>query len=147
MASTYTPIATTTASGSSGTITFSGISGSYTDLILIYAAKDGNSSTEGNANIQFNSDTGSNYSYTNLYGNGSSAGSSRASSTTLIPAYTAGGTASNFGARFAPLKLNKVIPEIAVVLCHKPEVISNVPAPLRSSPPSARIVLYFEVFA
>lgn len=76
MASTYTPIATTTASGSSSSVTFSGISGSYTDLVLVINAKGASNS---NLRLQFNSDTGSNYSRTALTGNGSSASSSRVS--------------------------------------------------------------------
>lgn len=80
MASTYTPIATTTLSGTSSGVTFSSISGSYTDLVLVVSPI---SSSGGSAcRIQFNSDTGSNYSSTVLYGTGSAAGSSRNSNTT-----------------------------------------------------------------
>ena len=74
--STYTPIATTTLGSAQASVTFSSISGSYTDLVLV-----GNlgSASAYFANIRFNSDTGSNYSVTDLYGTGSSAGSARAS--------------------------------------------------------------------
>ncbi len=86
MASTYTPIATTTASGSTATITFSSISGTYTDLILVingYMASGGYFDIQmGNGSV----DTGANYSYTRLYGDGSSAGSNRASNTSYIRA-------------------------------------------------------------
>lgn len=70
---TYEPIATTTLNSSSGTVTFSSISGSYTDLVLVTMAK----LTSGTAGmrLRFNSDSASNYSNTFLYGNGSSAGS------------------------------------------------------------------------
>jgi len=79
--STYTPIATTTISGTStNTVTFNSFSG-YTDLRLIMNA--GTNSVE-NLNIQFNGDTGSNYSYTYLTGDGSSATSGRGSSSTVI---------------------------------------------------------------
>jgi len=80
--STYTPIATTTLSGVTS-YTFSSISGSYTDLILI-----GNliqSSSAANSYIQVGNgsvDTGSNYSQTILYGNGSSTVSTRQSGQT-----------------------------------------------------------------
>lgn len=94
--STYTPIATTTTSGSQASVTFNSFSG-YTDLILIIAAKDSNGSLDGNANITFNSDTGSNYSTTYLYGTGSVAGSTRVSNANNTPALVTGSTANNFG--------------------------------------------------
>jgi hypothetical protein len=61
--STYTPIATTTTSGSIATTTFSSISGAYTDLVLIV---NGGASSAINMQIQFNGDTGTNYSRTAL---------------------------------------------------------------------------------
>jgi hypothetical protein len=81
MPSTYEPIATTTLSSTSTGITFSSFSG-YTDLVLVSSVK--NTSLYLDFWIRFNSDTGSNYSNTVLYGNGSSAGSARASSATKI---------------------------------------------------------------
>jgi hypothetical protein len=60
-------------------VTFSSISGAYTDLILIGVA---GSSSDANYRIQFNSDTGSNYSVTQLAGNGSTAASFRTTSET-----------------------------------------------------------------
>ena len=72
--STYTPIATTTLGSAQTTVTFSSISGSYTDLILV---ANGNSSTLVDTWLRFNSDTGTNYSTTRLYGTGSSAASDR----------------------------------------------------------------------
>ena len=81
LASTYTPIATTTASGSASTITFSSIPSTYTDLVIVL---NGNATTgsTGSIALQFNSDTGSNYSYTRLLGDGSAASSARGSNTT-----------------------------------------------------------------
>lgn len=85
MAVTYEPIATTTISGSStSTITFSSITGTYTDLVLIAA---GNLGTAGSINFQFNSDTTSNYSITLVYGDGTSALSTRTSATNLPSVY------------------------------------------------------------
>lgn len=78
--STYTPIATTTLTGSSNTLTFSSIAGTYTDLII--AASASMPSTDDAFLVQFNSDTGTNYSTTYLYGNGSAAVSGRASNAT-----------------------------------------------------------------
>ena len=80
---TYTPIATTTLSSNQTTVTFSSISTSYTDLVLISNAKF-TAAGDYSGRMWFNSDTGSNYSTTFLYGNGSSAGSSRPSSPTAI---------------------------------------------------------------
>jgi peptide methionine sulfoxide reductase MsrA len=76
MPSTYEPIATTTLGSTATSVTFSSITGSYTDLVLIFGGKG---STGGNVTFQFNSDTGSNYSSTIIYGDGSSAGSVRGS--------------------------------------------------------------------
>jgi len=81
MTATYEPIATTTLGSTAATLTFSSISGSYTDLVLVLGLAG---STDINVLMQFNSDTGSNYSKTNLGGSGSSAISSRASNQTSI---------------------------------------------------------------
>jgi hypothetical protein len=78
---TYEPIATNTASGSSTNVTFSSISGSYTDLVLIIANV---TAQIDNVGITLNSDTGSNYSRTILNGNGSTATSSRNSNQTYL---------------------------------------------------------------
>lgn len=68
MAKTYTPIATTTLSSSATSVTFSSISSSYTDLILICSVLH---STADTLYVQYNSDTGSNYSSTYMESNGS----------------------------------------------------------------------------
>jgi hypothetical protein len=78
---TYEPIATTTVSSASATVTLSSISGSYTDLILIVQGTLSSGGT-GSINIRVNGDTGSNYSATQLDGNGSSAASYRETSQT-----------------------------------------------------------------
>jgi hypothetical protein len=75
---TYTPIATTTLSSAQSSVTFSSISGSYTDLVLVMSPWL--TSGADNSKITVNSDTGTNYSRTNLYGDGSSAGSGRGTS-------------------------------------------------------------------
>ena len=81
--STYTPIATNTVSGSStATITFSSIPSTYTDLRIV--ANYG-STTSGNYQSRtYNADTSALYSYTQLYGNGTNAFSSRATGSTVI---------------------------------------------------------------
>jgi hypothetical protein len=79
--STYTPIATTTLGSATSSVTFSSISGSYTDIILVINAKQ-TATPNRWTTIRLNSDTGSNYSYTSLEGDGSSAGSYRESNQT-----------------------------------------------------------------
>jgi hypothetical protein len=79
--STYTPIANYTATGSQANYTFSSIPSTYTDLILVMS---GTASSNGYNQVQFNSDTGLNYSQTYLYGDGSTAGSGRNSNIAYI---------------------------------------------------------------
>ena len=66
--STYTPLSTTTLGSAQATVTFSSISGSYTDLVLVMNTIG--TSAGGDVQVQFNSDTASNYSCTILYGTG-----------------------------------------------------------------------------
>jgi hypothetical protein len=80
MTATYDCIATTTLGSDANSVTFSSISGSYTDLIAVVSPA---STSIQDQYIRFNSDTGSNYSYTILSGTGSSAVSSRQSSQTF----------------------------------------------------------------
>lgn len=81
--STYTPIATTTLGSAAASYTFSSISGSYTDLILITNVKNVTAAAE--VRFQVNGDTATNYSYTYLSGNGTSAFSGRGTSADHIP--------------------------------------------------------------
>ena len=81
MTATYDCIATTTLGSGTGTVTFTSISGSYTDLILITNSATGVNDID--MYIQVNSDTGTNYSWTRIFGNGSTASSSRGTSTSL----------------------------------------------------------------
>jgi hypothetical protein len=76
MASTYTPIATTTLGSAASSYTFSSIPSTFTDLVLIL---NGYASTGDNLVMRFNGDTGTNYSYTGVWGNGTSALSGRQS--------------------------------------------------------------------
>jgi hypothetical protein len=80
MTATYEKIASTTLGSAAATITFSSISSSYTDLVIVAQMK--NSGVGGDFLAYFNSDTGSNYSRTILGGNGSSNYSARVSSAT-----------------------------------------------------------------
>lgn len=76
MPKTYIPIATTTLTTTQASVTFSSFSG-YTDIILSLSAKTNAGGGSQSMGIRFNSDTGSNYSGTEIRGNGSSAISSR----------------------------------------------------------------------
>ena len=82
MATTYEPIATTTLGSAQASYTFSSISSAYTDLVLVTNVK---AVTSSELRIQLNSDTGTNYSFTYLSGNGTSAFSSRGSTASRIP--------------------------------------------------------------
>jgi hypothetical protein len=98
---TYEPLATTTLGTAAATVTFSSISGAYTDLVLVCNIQGINTISEAAAlYLEYNSDSGSNYSSTRLMGNGSTASSSRYSNQTenfigLFPAFTTAG--SKFG--------------------------------------------------
>jgi hypothetical protein len=81
MASTYEKIASQTLGSATATVTFSSISSAYTDLVLVTADIINTTNVLG-LYIQFNSDTGSNYSRTFIEGNGSTASSSRSSNQT-----------------------------------------------------------------
>lgn len=83
--STYTPIATQTLSGTQASVTFNSISSAYTDLILtVNGLAYYPSSNYANIGLQFNSDSGSNYSTTRVYGTGSSTASQTYANETSI---------------------------------------------------------------
>ena len=80
--STYTPLATQTLGTATASVTFSSISGAYTDLVLVFAGTT--VTTANNLSLQFNGDTASNYSMTRVRGNGTTASSTRFTSQTLM---------------------------------------------------------------
>ena len=76
MPTTYEPIQTYTLGSAATGITFSSVPSTYTDLrVILVQTTDG-----ANLGIRFNSDSGSNYSWTRLQGDGSSATSARGTS-------------------------------------------------------------------
>lgn len=75
MALTYESLQTITTTAAASTITFSSISSSFTDLIIIGAGRN-NASGYGWA-IRFNGDSSSSYSWTDMEGSGSGVGSNR----------------------------------------------------------------------
>ena len=80
-ASSFESIATVTASGSQSTITFSSIPSTYKSLQIRVLATDASASI---TDITFNGDTGSNYAWHRLYGNGTSAVAQGTGTTTRI---------------------------------------------------------------
>jgi hypothetical protein len=83
MPSTYEPIATTTLGTASTTITFSSIPSTYTDLRIVLTGRT-NAGAGNVVTIRFNSDTATNYSWTYISGNGTTASSLRTTSATSI---------------------------------------------------------------
>lgn len=84
MATTYESIATTTLGSANTTITFSSIPSTYTDLrIIVSNAKV--TATGFAGYLSFNSDSGTNYSFTLLGGNGASASSSNSNTRNTLP--------------------------------------------------------------
>lgn len=94
---TYDTIATTTVSGTTTqSVTFSGISGSYTDLIVVF--NGGTNASASNVDVTFNNDTGSNYSITYMNGDGASAISARATNQTAIRTNDGGYPSTDYNA-------------------------------------------------
>lgn len=92
--STYTPIATQTLS-STTSVTFSSIPSTYTDLVVIV---QGVAAASTDVGIRFNGDSGGNYSYTFLYGNGTSPTSGRRASQSYITCNWSASATSTLGA-------------------------------------------------
>ena len=69
---TYIPLGTITLTSTDSEIVFSSIPATYRDLIFVFR---GQLSTASTLRMQFNGDTGSNYSQVNMRGNGSTAAS------------------------------------------------------------------------
>jgi hypothetical protein len=78
----YESIASASGTGSSGTITFSSIPSTYKHLEIRQISRV--SVVASDCNLRFNSDTGSNYSWHRLMGNGSAASAAAGVSNTYI---------------------------------------------------------------
>lgn len=83
MAVTYEKIATTTLGSLQTEITFSSISATYTDIVLIFNGVRG-SGSDLDLCLRFNGDAGNNYSNTSLRGTGSQVNSFRNSNQSII---------------------------------------------------------------
>jgi hypothetical protein len=103
MPATYEPIATTTVSSATASVTFSSIPQTYTDLVFIANMQSSYTGDSGNgARLRFNGDTGNNYGYSILSGSGSSAISYRSPNDSyvqigLLPSSGGGTPAGTFG--------------------------------------------------
>jgi len=80
---TYEAIATNTTTALAASVTFSSIPGTYTDLVLVC---EGIGTGDAYPYIQFNGDTGTNYSSTQIYGDGATATTSRRTNDSKIDA-------------------------------------------------------------
>jgi hypothetical protein len=81
MPATYEPISTQTLGTAVGSVTFSSIPATYTDLVLVF---NGTSASTQSMELRFNGDTATNYSATRLLGDGSSASSDRTSNSDVM---------------------------------------------------------------
>ena len=80
MASTYTLISSQVLGSAAASVTFSSIPQTYKDLVIRASLRtDRTAATVDAILITLNSDTGTNYSYTSIYGSGSAAGSGSSS--------------------------------------------------------------------
>lgn len=99
MAITYEPIATTTISTATHPVTFSSIPSTYTDLIIVVSPI----ATAGNydLSVRYNSDTGTNYSWSAIAFNADNSGAvqgTKGTNTTFIPTNTNIATATPYPA-------------------------------------------------
>jgi hypothetical protein len=78
--STYTPIATTTLATATNSVTFSSIS-DYTDIRIVTVLASVSATT--NVFVRFNSDSGTNYSYTYILGDGTASSGRQSNQTGL----------------------------------------------------------------
>lgn len=92
MPATYTTLATTTLGSAQSSVTFSSISGAYTDLVLVI---DATATTNNGVSLRFNSDSGNNYSNTYISGSGTFASSARDSNVSQIYCYWSGTSMNN----------------------------------------------------
>jgi hypothetical protein len=84
MPATYEPLATTNITAGTSVISYQSLSSAYTDFILVASNVTG--SVAGTTlYLRFNNDSGANYSNTELYGNGTTAASSKNTGFTVIP--------------------------------------------------------------
>ena len=82
--STMTPIATQTLTAAAASVTFSSIPQGYTDIVMVGSLQGSRATYGADLHTRYNGDSGSNYSYTYMTGNGSAASSNRYANQTEI---------------------------------------------------------------
>lgn len=92
---TYVAIASTTLTGTASSVTFSSIPSTYTDLVLV--CNLGSTSALQAIIMRANGDTGSNYSYRTVRGNGSAGSSEQQSNQTQVRIAVAVDTSTGAG--------------------------------------------------
>jgi len=94
---TYVALDTQTLTSAAASVTFSSINQGYTDLVIVVNTRTTYSTDNGpRIQLQFNGDTGSNYSATRVYGTGIAAGSNRdTNNTSMTFGYIASSYSSN----------------------------------------------------
>ena len=93
MPNTYTPIARQVLSSTAASVTFSSIPSTYTDLVLV--CNLGSTTALQAIIMRANGDTGSNYSYRMMRGNGSAASAEQQATQTQVRIAVAVDTSSN----------------------------------------------------
>ena len=78
---TYTPLATVTLASAASSVSFGSIPATYRDLVLVIT---GSASVDNTFGMIFNGDTGTNYSYVDAFGNGSSPSSAASTDTRFL---------------------------------------------------------------
>jgi hypothetical protein len=82
----YIALATTTLGSAASSVTFSSIPATYKDLVVVINARS--NSVVATIGLRFNSDSGNNYTYVSMTGNGSSASSSTNTQNAALIGYT-----------------------------------------------------------
>ena len=86
--------------GGAASIEFTSIPQDGVDLLIVYSGRSGDATTYYEASVQFNNDTGDNYSWRSLLGNGSAASSSSGTNVSVARAGVitgASATSNTFG--------------------------------------------------
>lgn len=106
MANTYTLINSTSLSSSAASVTFSAIPATYDDIVIVTSTRDTNATANsGRTLLTVNGDTSTNYSWTDVYGFGTTVGSDRATSSTSIdPNQSSGDAAGNTASTFSSIE-------------------------------------------
>jgi hypothetical protein len=110
MPSTYDPIMSLTLGVNADSVTFNNIPATYTDLILVTSVRETSSSNSLQELIfRINSDSGGNYSLTNLVSNGSSASSGRRASGQTMAYIDYGRTQGNAGSGIFAVSITNIM--------------------------------------